>query len=360
MHDRRGRPAAYLLAERDGEPVGAAVLVLADRPGFVLQEPVGLVLDEQLRATDHADLPAGEASRMTALRDRLAPMAAECYPAAVCVGPVGLTAGLHIGGSHEIAAALVDAVDEVAAEWQAVTSAFLHVDDGGNAVEKALTARGYLPATPSSRAVLPVRWRDLPGYLGTFPSLRRKVIRKELQVYDAAGMRTEIVPADRLRPVTGRLAVLAALVQEKYGNGYDEEASRGTLDFLVGRCPDLTSAILAESPSGEIVAFHLFYRYGGRLYSAFAGQDYSETARRSFAHFRVLYYEPALIAAAEGRELVDYGLGPRLDHLVRGGVSKRAASWFRFGALPREPVAELLSLITSAQDRRLERLPGGG
>ncbi|MGI8667931.1 MAG: GNAT family N-acetyltransferase [Jatrophihabitans sp.] len=357
MHDRRSaRRAAYLLVERAGRPVSVAVLLRAERPGFVLQEPVGLLFDAELRDADRAELSGEQDGRLSALLDQLRPELAGCYPVAVCVAPVGLTAGTAGVSDPELAGALVAAADEVAEQWQVRSRAMLYVE-GSGPLDGALAAAGYRPATVGARAVLPVRWPDLAGYLASFPSLKRKVLRKELAAYDGCGVRTEVVPGDQLEPLLGQLAALGAKVQDKYGNGYDEAASRDTLEFLLARCPDLTAAVLARSDT-DILAFHLFYRYGDGLYSAITGQDHSELARRSFAHFRVLYYEPVRIAAAEGRQLVDYGMGPRLDQLARGGTARPLTCWFRFEALPAQPVAELLDLVSGAQRARLARLPG--
>lgn len=361
MQDRRGRVAAYLLAERAGEPVAAAVLHRVDRPGFVLQEPVGLVLDPELRAADTDELPPTDGDRLDELLGRLRTGLDACYPAAVCVTPVGLTAGVHSGKDTEVAVRLAQALDDIAAGWRAATRAALYLDGsgGGPALGSALSARGYRPATVAARASLPVRWPDPAGYLAGFPSLKRKVIRKEWAASDAAGLHAEVLPASELGPVVDQLAALAARVQHRHGNGYDEDGARATLEFLLGRCPDLAAAILVRS--GErVVAFHLVYRYGHGLYSALTGQDYSDLARRGFAHFRALYYEPARLAAAEGRTHVDYGLNPRLDQLARGGEAVPLTSWFAFDALPGSDVGELLDLISTAARLRMDRLARGG
>lgn len=361
MHDRRSRVAAYLLAERGGEPTGAAVLFRVDRPGFVLQEPVGLVLDAELRAEDRDELPVAAAARLDELLGRLRADREACYPAAVCVTPVGLTAGLRSAADAEVAGVLATALDETAAAWRASTRAALHLDGSGGTAEfgAALAARGYRSATIGARASLPVRWPDLAGYLAGFPSLKRKVLRKELAASEAAGLRAEERPAGELDPLLDELAALAARVQHRHGNDYDAAGARATLEFLISRCPDLTSAVLIRA-GDVVVAFHLLYRYGDALYSAFTGQDHSELARRGFAHFRALYYEPARIAAAEGRALVDYGLNPRLDQLTRGGRATPLTSWFALDALPADEVGELLELITTAARLRLKRLTGGG
>lgn len=361
MQGRRGQEAAYLLTERGGEPVAAAALFRVETPGFVLQEPVGLVLDPQLRAADREELPLPQASRLEELLARLREGQDACYPAAVCVTPVGLSAGIHASADAEVADLLAGALDDVATEWHAATRAVLYLDasSGGPGIGEALAGRGYRPATVGAQASLTVSWPDLAGYLSAFPSLKRKVIRKEMAASDAAGLHAEVLPATQLHPVLDQLAALAARVQHRHGNDYDEAAARATLEFLAGRCPDLTHAILIRA--GEsVLAFHLIYRYGNTIYSAFTGQDYSNLARRGYAHFRALYYEPVRLAAAEGRTRIDYGLNPRPDQLVRGGDATPLTGWFRFGVLPEPELGELLDLITTAAQLRLARLTGGG
>ena len=357
MFDRRNRAAAYLLADCDDEPVAAAALFRVDRPGFVLQEPVGLILNDELRTSDRDELPAADAARLDELTARLRAEITSCYPAAVCVTPVGLTAGARLPTDHEVAGSLAAAMEEVAAEWQAPTRAALYLDStaGGPALGQALAGHGYQAATIGARASLAIRWSDLPGYLARFPSHKRIKLRKELEASAAAGLRAEVVPAVDLEPVLDQLAALAARVQHRHGNDYDEAGARATLEFLIGRCPDLASAILIRA-GDRIVAFHLLYRYRDGLYSAFTGQDHSELARRGFAHFRALYYEPVRIAAAEGRALIDYGVNPQIDLVGRGGDATPLTGWFVFDALPAQDVEELLELISAAARARLDRL----
>jgi predicted N-acyltransferase len=354
---RGSDPATQVLVSTDHRPAAIMFMFCLSAPGFALNDPVQLLFDTNYRESDSAYQTREERSRYVDLQASLDHDA--YYPAAVCVAPVGLTAGIATKGRRAgVADALLDAFGSIADGWHAKTRALLYLDSSAEAILQAGRYRPeFVQTAMDVRTVLPVESGGLPTYLGRLKHHRRQAVRAEIKALRAEGLRVAILGSREIRPIAEELAVLAAKVQAKHGNPFDPDTAHRTFSFLLQHFPDLLRAIVAVSDE-EVVAFHLVYIHRNTLYSAFSGQDYSERARRGFAHFNVLFYEALRVASDHRLRRIDYGVGVGNEHLHRGCSAVPLIGLFQMPPGTTEATAEMLFLLDRAQRCRAERAAG--
>jgi predicted N-acyltransferase len=212
-----------------------------------------------------------------------------------------------------IAAALLAAVREVAAEERASSAHFLFCTEG----EKALLARHeYLP-----RLSLQFHWHNRQGrpfesfedYLATFRSRNRKEVRKERQRAAAHGLRFRVATGAELdaRDWAALHRFYVTNVRRHHGTVYLRpaffEIARETLAHRLVA----TLAYRGDEPVAGTVNFekgrHLYGRYWGCL------ADYE------MLHFELCYYQ--LIERAIARGCARFEAGAQGEHKLKRGLA---------------------------------------
>lgn len=348
--------SAFIVVERDGDgPVAGLVAYPAPQDAFLFQNPPKLALGEGANGQLEPFQSAQEQARTTRLVGRLSGVLTDAYPTAVCVVPYAFTVSLcQRRDDREAVELLLDGFEEVAAGWGARGRAVLYVPSTGHqSLNRCLRDRGFVSGVVGARCVMPVEWTSFDTYLASFSSQRRKAIKGELQAFERSGLSATVVNGSSLSSVADRLAYLSARVQEKYGHGFDVEREKLTLRIIETHFSHLTKVILVHE-GDEILAFHLFYDWDNKFYAGLAGQEYARVGNQSFAHFLAVYYEPVRLAMARGVELIDYGVEGYATKISRGCNLQHLTAFFDFGAAAKPELTELLSLQSSAQQRRLD------
>ncbi len=356
-----GRPAgsvAYALVRRGGEAIAAMVVNRVQQPSFVLHDPVGLVFDREYGAGGEAHQSSEDRARFLQLQSAVAEQVSACYPCAVSIAAVGLTQGFANRGEvdADVARALAEALERVGEDWEVRSHALLYVDPELSDALAGGFEGSYLPIRLDARAVLMSRAPDLESWLEPFKSERRRTILREVESLETERMSIQTLSTAELVPLAERLAVLAANVQDKHGNGFDPSIPRKSLDFLFAQHPNLLRGCLASDADGEPVAFHLLYadEAARTLHSALSGSQYTEAAKAAHAHLNVLYYEPLRVAFSEGFDRLDYGLGALEAHMRRGASLVASFGWVDFPDIPRQTLAEILAIGSRTQETRIQ------
>ncbi|WP_347624773.1 hypothetical protein [Nonomuraea sp. B10E8] len=160
---------------------------------------------------------------------------------------------------------------------------------------------------------------SLPGcsfadWLGEFAPRRRRRIRHELKVYDAAGWRTEIVS---LGAVIDEVVPLLAALQRKHGALAEPRA----LARLLARQEQVfgeDAIVFAGRRHGRLGAFALVYRHGHGLQVRATGFDYDLEPEAAYAYFNVVYYAPIAHAYETSARALHLGVDSLHAKVLRG------------------------------------------
>jgi predicted N-acyltransferase len=350
--------SAYVLARDErGRPVAGLAAYLVQPGAYPLFDPPRLVVRPDLLAGLAAFQPERERRETEALARALAPELAGRYPVAVCVSPYSSAAG--IAGDlrrQDVAAALLDALHQVARDREARSSALLNLGERQRqALAGELRDRGYLGAVLAARSTLAVRWRSFDAYLASLPGKRRLEVRRELHAFQRHGLRAEVVDGSALGGILQELIPLYASQQRKYGLDASIEAARGTLEWIRERFADVTRVVVVRD-TDHALAFHLLYEVGGTIHSYLGGQTYEQRAHDGFAYFDAVFYEPVRLAISRGIRRIDYGTESYWAKVARGCALEPLTSFVDLGNDLRPELPRLLALLDRAQRVQLERL----
>jgi predicted N-acyltransferase len=245
---------------------------------------------------------------------------AASYPAVLAGSRAGyaneplLVPGLSEKLRREVAAALLDGVDELADEAGASVVAF-----------PFLTARGLLELTPaidrfgppllhSAGTRLDVRWDSFEDYLGSLGTQRRHRTRAELRRFEASGLTTE---RRRLGECYEELAPLSANVQRRYGHSDSPESTAAQLRSQAAEIDEESVVFLARR-DGRAVGFSLAYEHAGDLVIRTVGFDYEHVGGGDAAYFNLGFYLPIRFAAEAGLRAIECGPASYRAKVYRG------------------------------------------
>jgi len=231
----------------------------------------------------------------------------DAYPAVLAGSRAGyaneplLAPGLPEELRREVAAALLEAVDELADEAGASVVAF-----------PFLTRRGLLELAPaidrfgprllqSAGTRLEVRWRSFEGYMRSLRARRRNRTKVELRRFEECGLTVERL---RLADCHEELAPLCA------------ESVAASLRAQAAELDDESVVFLARR-NGRAAGFSLAYEHERVLHVRGVGFDYEQVGCDA-AYFKLTYYLPIAYAGEAGLEALELGPTSYRAKLVRG------------------------------------------
>lgn len=208
------------------------------------------------------------------------------YPALVCAVPNAYVSALH--GSAETVRAGAEALLRLAERRGCATVAVLYTDRAiFDAVRPVLMAGGMRPVLLGGTTVLDFRGSSPATFLDTFPSHRRRIMRKEREAFAHAGLTIEEVNPLDFDEV---LAAQQLMHYAKFGiNGDIGHVMRSyaqTIDTL----GDHLHLLVIRSRDGARLGFLTTFLAGKQCYPRHLGFDVDRLDPDSFAYFNIAYY----------------------------------------------------------------------
>ena len=210
--------------------------------------------------------------------------------------------------------ATVAAAERLAAGCGAASLSFNCVDGGDHELRRELLAAGYREFFNMQRCVLKIEFADLEGYLGRFRHHRRNTIRSELRRLDAAAMRYESSPLERVPLAT--LAELERNLLRRYGVRRSPQQIEASLRELAARFAGRAIAATGHL-DGQLAGFVALVRWRDHLHAREAGFDYERLAGLP-AYFGIMFYQVIELACRTGAVAIDYGTGSIATKVSRG------------------------------------------
>jgi len=199
------------------------------------------------------------------------------------------------------------------------------VDSGDVSLRAALRARGYAEIPGPDHFVLVPAPGGLEGYIGSFPSRYRNMVRRDLRKLAEAGVVLSVEPLTR--GLIAEVVPLVANLHDKYGV---VEAP----DFVAARmrvhCRAFRGSVhgVVARVDGRAVGFMELVVYRGNGWARHAGFDYQAQGPLP-VYFGVLFYGVMGFAAKEGLGLLDYSFGTNDAKRSRGCEMRTTVRLFK-------------------------------
>jgi predicted N-acyltransferase len=262
-------------------------------------------------------------------------------------GPRLLVAPGEAGAREGIAAALIEAMEEVARRY-GVSS--IHVTFPTEGDWDRLGRSGWL-----QRTGLQYHWEnrgysDFEDFLGTLNSRKRKAIRKERRTVAESSVRLHCLTGPDLKPEHWDAfhRFYMDTTERKWGGGY---LTPNFFRLLGKTMADQVVLVMCED-GGEWVAGALNLLGSDTLY----GRNWGSDGSYRFLHFEACYYAALDFAIARGLKRVE--AGAQGEHKIQRGylpVKTYSAHWIADPALHRA-VEDFLRRERAAIDAELEEL----
>ncbi|MFD6971599.1 peptidogalycan biosysnthesis protein [Streptomyces sp. NPDC059949] len=169
------------------------------------------------------------------------------------------------------------------------------------------------PRPVEEDALIPLPGAGFDDYLASLPKKRRLAVRRERLEFHAAGLRVRQLPLGDCFRDSGRL--LAGL-QQSHGHAADSVAAMtGLLERQAESMGD-RARVAAAYDGRRMVAFGLYYHFGGTTWLRAVGTDPSCPA--PFAYFNVAYYLPIEDGYREGTSALHAGMRTIRAKRLRG------------------------------------------
>ncbi|WP_052441278.1 peptidogalycan biosysnthesis protein [Streptacidiphilus anmyonensis] len=237
---------------------------------------------------------------------------------------------------------LVDAVAQVAREWEADQAWWLYVhDDVAAALATATGAR--VPQLQGTDAAVSLPGNGFDDYLGAFPARRQYAIRKELSSFGAAAYDLRRL---KLSQCWSQAGDLLAQLQGKYGHPAEPEPLRQLLRRQADGLAD-SGTVLGCFRDDRMVGFALTYDFAGTVWLRATGFDYDRLAGAA-EYFALSCYQP-IEHAYRSSNL-------RRMHLGKGTAqakSRRGARLSPLWAVPNDPSHAADDDVVVAANHRL-------
>lgn len=222
--------------------------------------------------------------------------------ALVCAGPRG----------DELAGQAVRALVDLAWHRGAAACGMLYVPRGLEPLTTVLGELGFVRLPLTSRAVLPVAWTDLDGYLAWLSGSGRWQVRKDLRGIAASGIRSRA--GDPLAELDTILRLRLAHLG-KFGHAADAGAERARLTNLLERLAPGDLRLVVTEHAGEAVAAMLAARHRDTLHGVLAVTDPDRAP--PLTHFETAYYAPIRNLEA-GLAQFELGISHLQSKILRG------------------------------------------
>ncbi|MBT2395805.1 GNAT family N-acetyltransferase [Streptomyces sp. ISL-100] len=188
---------------------------------------------------------------------------------------------------------------------------WLYVKD--SAAKELADVCGTDPVHLQQDAAIPLPGSSFDDYLGTLPSKRRVVIRRERRAFQEAGYEVREL---RLSECADRAGELLAGLQDRHGHGSEPAAMAGLLRQQADGMGD-SGTVLGCFLGGTMVGFSLFYRFGGTVWVRALGFDYPRL-RGAQEYFSLAYYLPIEHAYRSGETELHLGMDSIRAKTLRG------------------------------------------
>lgn len=259
-------------------------------------------------------------------------------PALVC-GPL-LGYGWHLGLEPSLSPAEADAAVhllldamESEAEAQGLQLAFAHVMEMEAHLTERLRHRGYLRSRNVPVGVLDLPWDSLDAYLGSFPSHRRRQLRREMRRNREAGNEVSLI--DVPGELEERLQQLVDENCQKY-NGVRFALGNGLLGELKRQFGE-QAQVFTIRKSETVMAMCLVLLQGRTGFAVVVGVDAAAPATE-YHYFQALFYSPIAQNTA-GLDRLYFGRGIYDAKVSRGCWLAETWTYCRGNGLRRPAVA---------------------
>ena len=173
---------------------------------------------------------------------------------------------------------------------------------------------GYRRVANLSGASFTVRWPTFQAYLESLRSQYRRIIRKRLNAFHAAGYEFRVV-----RDYAPMVGDLERLWKNTYDHAteYRRERLEAVFFLEIKRCLGERAGILLVEKAGCPVAFSLLLEDDDTLITLFCGLDYS-CSRDSYIYFN-LFYKSIEVAISRRKREIDFGITTLVPKVEVGG-----------------------------------------
>lgn len=335
----------YVIVEQGSATVAAALYCTAS-DAYHFYNPLALVASKATLEMVRPFQPEPDAERAVALAERVGPP----LRAAVCTAPFGYTQPLRATASDAHRSAVMEHLLVVADEWGAPVTAFLYADAGDMSLRRMLLAEGFIEFCTAANCVLERPAAGWDAYLGTLSPSRRSAVRREMRRFRERQL--TITSGDIARDLD-EMSHLQALVQAKYGHGYDPDAQRTAFSAIAQHLEAYVGVDLVHK-NDELVGFLLYYLDRNVLYPKMVGFDYAKLDRLDYAYFNVTYYNMIHRAGELDVARIDYGVEAYDAKMSRGCRANRLVSYVKPPEEIWDDVSALANLVSAAMERRLQ------
>ncbi|HEU4730041.1 MAG TPA: GNAT family N-acetyltransferase [Kofleriaceae bacterium] len=229
----------------------------------------------------------------------------------VCAGPRG----------DQLAGPAVRALVDLAWQRGAAACGVLYVPRGAEPLSSILGELQFVRVPLTSRAVLPIAWTDLDGYVAWLPRPGRQQVRRDLRAIARIAIRSRAAdPVAELDTILRlRLAHLG-----KFGHAPDAGAERARLTGLVRHRAAKDFRLAITEHAGQPVAALLAVRHRDTLHGILAATDPERAP--PLTHFETAYYAP-IRTLEPGLTAYDMGIGHLQSKVLRGARLAPLDAW---------------------------------
>ena len=201
---------------------------------------------------------------------------------------------------------------------------FLPRDDAQVLVNTGLVRDEELvPQTMSAQINLPgITFGD---YLSELSAARRSIVRRDLDQFEASGLR---LVSSRLSEALDYAPRLLANTQAHHGMPAEVELIHRILTAQAHHLDTASLALAAVDPDGAVVACSLSYIVDAAVYVRVVGLDYARSIA-SAAYFVTAYYGPIREAYRRGLRTVHLGIASLRPKVLRGASLEPLFGVFR-------------------------------
>jgi predicted N-acyltransferase len=222
------------------------------------------------------------------------------------------TPDLPTGMGHWCAADAACWAERQAGALGARSVSALYTKPGDHLCE-TLRVLGWRSFSNTPNSTLVVDFDDFDGYLGTFRTKKRGMIKRERARIRELGIVCGSEPLSRA--LIEECAPLIAANQVKYGAA--QVPTRQVADWLgqlLRLLPHRFEAICARDPAGHLLGVTTFASWEKDLYLDQVGFDY-EAKGTTPLYFELVFYQTVEIASSRGAARIDFAVG--LDDVKR-------------------------------------------
>ena len=320
----------YITVWADEQLVAGMPCYLIDNPKtYTFFNIPRLLTDETILQEISPFLEKEEREQLQQKTAILRPQQNRLYPTLISTAPYGYTSTLCCRQdldkeTTQVTDMLLDAFEQITAENNVSSSAFLYVPQHHNLLPAKLIGRRYMPSLLGAESILPITWNSFDDYLLSRRKKRRESIRRERRVFQKNGFTTQIGDASSLDDTIVRLQ---SNLQKKYGHSGDPERLKQGFEQIKTHLAPFVRVYLAQK-NEQVVGYALFYEMNKTYYCKQVGFDYARLGN-NFCYFNIGFYEPIIQAIKSGIISIHYGAGAYEAKLGRGCKLNHLLGFFK-------------------------------